>query len=155
MLAVIGMVPWSLVGCSVGTEIGCRVCLLALLRAGCVSLFGEREEGERQSKLGGACMGEVAEEDEFGSMLTKLYVVGVPLLALAVALIGLRIWLASSESDALRFVPSFVSFCGPLAGFSSSSSTLCTAFLDFAIGSARPRNFPRLATPTPQVSWVL
>lgn len=26
---------------------------------------------------------------------------------------------------------------------------------DFAIGSERPRSFPRLATPTPQVNWVL
>lgn len=70
----------------------------------------EAVEGARQSKLGGACIGEVADEDELGSILTKLYVVGVPLLALVLALIGLRIWWPSNESDALRFVPNFVSF---------------------------------------------
>ena len=31
----------------------------------------------------------------------------------------------------------------------------CSAFLDLAMGKASPRNFPLLATPTPQVKVVL
>lgn len=38
---------------------------------------------------------------------------------------------------------------------SGDVSVLCSAFFDFAIGNARPRNLPLLATPTPQVKVVL
>lgn len=105
-----------------GTRSGCKVCLLCLFRAGWVSLLCERDEGARHSKLGGACIGEVVEADEFGSMLTKLYVVGVLLVVAGLALIGLRSWL-SRESDALRVGPSLASFC-LLFVFVSSSSIL-------------------------------
>lgn len=100
-------------------------------------------------------MGDAVAEDELGSILTKLYVVGVPLLPLTLALVGLRSWVLPCESDALRFVPTLADFCGSLFFPSVSLSVLWTAFLDLAMGSAKPRNFPRLATPTPHVNWVL
>ena len=93
--------------------------------------------------------------DELGSMLTKLYVVGVLVFPSAVRLVGLRKWGASRESDALRVGPSFASFLGPSVFLTSSSSILCAALLDLGMGKERPRSFPLLATPTPHVNWVL
>ena len=99
--------------------------------------------------------GEVVDADELGSMLTKLYVVDVPLLPIVVALVGLRKRVPSSESDALRVGPSFASFFEPLLFLSSSSSMLCAALFDLGTGRERPRNLPLLATPTPHVNCVL
>ena len=134
------------------------MCLLDLLRACCESRPWKREDGARHSKLGGGSIGDgdVVDADEFGSMLTKLYVVDAPALPFLVELVGLRKGAAPSrESDALRVGPSFASFFGPSVFFSSSSSMLCAALFDFGMGNERPRSFPLLATPTPHVSCVL
>ena len=69
-------------------------------------------------------MGDAVAEEELGSILTKLYVVGVPLLALTLALVGLRSWELPWESDALRFVPTLADFCGSLFFPSVSLSVL-------------------------------
>ena len=95
----------------------------------------------------------MVDADELGSMLTKLYVVDVPMLLVVAALVGLRA--LSEESDTLRVGPSFASFFGPLVFFSSSSSMLCAALFDLGMGNERPLSFPLLATPTPHVNCVL
>lgn len=100
-------------------------------------------------------MGDVVGVEELGSMLTKLYVVGVAAQRAWVALGGLRSWPPCTESDALRVGPSLASLPGPLVFLSSSPSTVGATLLDLAMGKDRPRSLPLLATPTPQVNWVL
>ncbi len=110
----------------------------------------------RKSKLGGGSIGDTVVVDcEVGSMqLTKSYVVGLVLVEVGAG----GLWrcplslLPVLEKDPTRerVEPSFASLRGAVSGLSSSS--LCAALLEDAIGKDNPRSLPLLATPTPHVS---
>ncbi len=96
--------------------------------------------------------------DILGSMLTKLKVVLLELCGVERLFWGLYWPLLLACCESSRVGLSFVKFLGEFGFFfllSVFTSDPWSTFLDFAIGNARPRSLPLLATPTPHVSVVL
>ena len=93
-----------------------------------------------------------------GSMLTKLKVVLLALCGVEALFRGLQCPLLLECCESSRVGPSFVKSLGEWRFFfllSIFTSDPGSTFLDFAIGNAKPRSLPLLATPTPHVKVVL
>lgn len=108
----------------------------------------------RQSALGGGRIGEV--EDDVGSIFTKLKVVARALLGVEPGLGGLDTCTEDVCWHSDRVGPNLVNCVEALLFLLSDlTSPFAAVLAELAIGKDRPRSFPLLATPSPQVKAVL